>query len=217
METVNEKVSELLEQLKAVEESRADEKKAQEEVADEFESMQMQVKQLDARIAKLVEQIKIVKKQSEEKTEEMEKLKQEAAEKEAASEVEAKPDTELAAEADTVHRELEQRRLEQLEATAQQFRMEDLGMASATQPGASFIVNPAVHRPEEPTGAAALPFPAPRPLEELTVPSRAHRSPSIQDATAMDSRQWLSQGRCQAGGRMLPGRQEGENAGGAAG
>ena len=110
METFNEKVSELLEQLKASEESRADENKAQEEIADESESMQQQVQQSDARIAKLVEQIEIFKKQSEEKMEELEKLKQEATRKEAASEVEAEPVTELAAEADSVPLEFEQYR-----------------------------------------------------------------------------------------------------------
>ena len=41
-------------------------------------------------------------------------------------------------------------------------------MASVTQPGASFIFNPAGYLPEEATGSAALPSPAPRPLEELT-------------------------------------------------
>ena len=85
VETVKGKISELLEQWKALEESLADEKKAQEEIADEFESMQRQVQQSDARIAERFEQIEIFKKQSEEKMEELEKWKQEAVEKEAAS------------------------------------------------------------------------------------------------------------------------------------
>ena len=110
LEAVNGKVGELLEQIKALEESLADEKKAQEEIGDEYESMQLQVQQSDARIAELVKQIETFKKQSEEKMEELEKLKQESAVKEAASEVEAEPVAELAAEADPVHMELEQYR-----------------------------------------------------------------------------------------------------------
>ena len=51
--------------------------------------------------------------------------------------------------------------------------LEDWGMASVAQRGASFIFNPAVHLPEEAADAAALPSPAPRPREELTFPSRA--------------------------------------------
>ena len=53
--------------IKALEESCADQKKAQEESADKLESKQLQVQQLDARVAELVEQIDICKRQSKEK------------------------------------------------------------------------------------------------------------------------------------------------------
>ena len=66
--------------------------------------------------------------------------------------------------------------------------MEDLGFSYLY----SSIINTAVHLAKGATGPAALPFSAQRPLEELTVPSRTKRSPSIQDSTAMDSRQFLS-------------------------
>ena len=64
--------------------------------------------------------------------------------------------------------------------------------SGALPPRASVIVNPAGNLPKEATGAAAIPSPALSPLEELNVPSRDQRSPSIQDSTAMDSLQLLS-------------------------
>ena len=85
------------------------------------------------------------------------------------------------------------------------FRREDLGIASVTQPGTSFISNPAGHRTEEATGAATLPSPALSPLGELTFPPRAQRSPSILDSTDRDSRQLLSPGGAELAGE---GRQD---------
>ena len=54
-------------------------------------------------------------------------------------------------------------------------RREDLGITSGTQPGASFIPNPAEPLTDEATGEATLPFPALSPIGGAELAGEGHQ------------------------------------------
>merc|ERR1712013_57546 len=66
LENLGKKITGYTEQVRELEESLAAEKKAQDEVADEFEAMQLQVQESDARVNELLGQLEAAKAAAEE-------------------------------------------------------------------------------------------------------------------------------------------------------